>query len=264
MWHINATFQAMVSPYCPPYTKSSRGDHKVEGWGGWELIPVKQFHSLISHIVILVVCCTLFTFALLIMWRPWNVESTTPAASSVTGQPEQALPCADEFLQTPSGSAATPTCTRKRNASPLKSQTQRYMTNVYQFFKGNKHLTYEGLEASAECSEGTAIDLTSKAMGVPARTVRRYISRGASETPGKRRRRDRLSKVDDFSLDVVRRTVYDMYASHLIPSAKDILAEVRRRTANTDTPFPYSMTAFTCVLKNWVSSGKRMQKIAWC
>ena len=128
---------------------------------------------------------------------------------------------------------------KKFQGKALNSQSRGIVLSVYQYFEKEKELQH----FERPCSQ--AIGRTAEATGVGERTVSRIKGEaqknGLLRTPGKERpnRPKELSKVDDFSLELIRRKVHDFFRKGDIPTVSSLLSVLQNEVKD----FPYGRTS---------------------
>ena len=107
-------------------------------------------------------------------------------------------------------------------------------------------------------SQNFLFKCTSEATGSSISTVRRIVKQcDGPKTPGEKRkdREEEFSKLDEFDLSVIRRTVHGYYAGNENFSLKKLLNKLR-----DEIQFPYSITTLSLVLKMLGFKYKKRQR----
>lgn len=205
------------------------------------------------------------------MFRPWESEHSVVAEEQPLvlvirdeeegREPLQQQQQLEDFVSTPPQSPSRPpvhsaaSSTGGRRGAPLRRQSQEIVHRVYEY------CTKQVAEQDRPSRE-KALKLTSEATQVPVTTLKRYIDKGVSDTPGKKRptRKAPLSKVDEFTMSMIKRIIYQMYAGGRSPNIHELLSEVKKETEGTDYSFPYEKSVLVKILKKLGFKWKKASK----
>ena len=118
---------------------------------------------------------------------------------------------------------------RKGKAWAYSKETQTVIYNCYSYFRNE--FQYGAIKRTAEA---TKVD-------------RKTVTKIANDVPKspKMPKNDRVAfgKVDGFTKDLIRRTVYEFYDQKRAPTVQMIFQKVKEKTEGTDYAFPYELTA---------------------
>lgn len=136
--------------------------------------------------------------------------------------------------------------TTKRFAYSLTRSAQKMLHSVHSYFLKEREQG-KPLKSFMAVKERTAM-----ATGLCSNTVRKYIKTGIVDQPGKKRPNRQHTKhclADDFTLSLLRRTVYDFYSNGIAPTAEMLLTCMQRSTKGTQYEFPYKTSTLKEILR---------------
>ena len=96
-----------------------------------------------------------------------------------------------------------------------------------------------------------AVKTAADAQKVSRNVVYRVVRRGKVRRANRIKNRERSSKVDSFTKDLIRATIYEFYTRQEICSTLDMLLEkIQERTKGEDYEFPYGKTWLSKLVKS--------------
>lgn len=133
---------------------------------------------------------------------------------------------------------------RKRLRS-LDKTAQQLLMNVHKYFTDEKRKGEDLVHREK------VLERTAAAAGLSRQTVSKYVSSGKlKDTPDKKRvKRDVVTKMDSFSLTILRDTVYSFYRESKCPTAEEILVRYKHRTSTDAQPFKFGVKVLINALK---------------
>ena len=202
-------------------------------------------------------------------WRPWeeveavgSVESGESSQRNVVSIPQPGhVTLSDSRAGNEDPSAymssteGVPLSSTVSNGEQRRNEADRYtvvprggcyMTRPAQAMIKNTYMALKEEKEQGALKHGikAAFKRTATYLNVCENTVRKYVNNdGLVDTPVKKRKQGkrRFLRIDNFTLDLVRRVVYDLYDKNRIPSLPQIHMEMMNRTAGTDYVFPYKV-----------------------
>ena len=94
-----------------------------------------------------------------------------------------------------------------------------------------------------------AVKTTADAVQVSRNTVYRVVRRRKVRRANKIRNREHFSKVDSFTKDLIRATIYEFYDQKICPTLDMLLEKIQERTMG-DYEFPYGRTWLSKLVKS--------------
>lgn len=165
------------------------------------------------------------------LFRPWTNEDSN---------------CDDEvqLIQQPGCSNPRTPVKNKKSAvigtgARLRKQTVAIVKNVRTFV--------QSVRDSGGVIAGSNVNkVTAAATGVSVSTVKRIVNISDVNdyhTPTKKKiqkRKFQFDKIDDFTRDLLRRTIFEYYKNGKSPTVEALTESMRQKTAQTNYEFPYS------------------------
>ena len=124
---------------------------------------------------------------------------------------------------------------RKGKAWAYPKETQTVIYNCYNYFRNESQ--YGALKKTVDA---TKVDRT---------TVTKVANDGPKSPKMSKNNRVAFDKVEGFTKDLIRRTVYEFYDQKRAPTVQIIFQKVKEKTEGTDYTFPYELTSLTKLLK---------------
>ncbi|PSN32103.1 hypothetical protein C0J52_23382 [Blattella germanica] len=140
----------------------------------------------------------------------------------------------------------------------LRKQSVMIITRVKNFIR--KVIAEDGVLQGRNVNR-----LVEKATGLSQSTIKR-ISKiedpSVYQTPEKKSRKgsNPFNKIDDFTRDIVRRTVYECYRSGVSPTVESITRSLREKTSATDYEFSYGKSTVCRLLRSMGFSHKIVRR----
>ena len=99
-------------------------------------------------------------------------------------------------------------------------------------------------------------EITARATGVSVRTVKRVLAMENTEhyeIPTKKkvnRQKHCFDRIDDFTCDLLRCTVYEFYRKGVAPNEQNLLKAMQGKTRDTEYEFPYTEKMLIRLMKS--------------
>ncbi|KAJ4426195.1 hypothetical protein ANN_27004 [Periplaneta americana] len=149
------------------------------------------------------------------MWRPWEgddeVESNVNACVPSTSRSK--------------------TITGSKCMGTLNKLSQKIICNMDAYVKSNK------------LGKGLITEIA-KAVGLNRQAISRVVERGPKTSKKCKNKKQKFEKADNFTCDLIRRTVYDFFKNGQSPTVSEILIELRNKCE-----FSYKETTLRDLLK---------------
>ena len=91
---------------------------------------------------------------------------------------------------------------------------------------------------------------TADALNVSRNTVYRVVRRGKVRRANRIKNRERFSKVDSFTRDLIRAPIYEFYDQKVCPTLDMLFEKIQERTKGEDYEFPYGRTWLSKLVKS--------------
>ena len=95
-----------------------------------------------------------------------------------------------------------------------------------------------------------AVKTTADALKVSRNTVYRVVRRGKVRWANRIKNRERFSKVDSFTEDLIRATIYEFYDQKICPTLDMLFEKIQERTKGEDYEFLYGRTWLSKLVKS--------------
>ena len=94
-----------------------------------------------------------------------------------------------------------------------------------------------------------AVKTTADALKVSRNTVSGVVRRGKVRRANRIKNRERFSKVDNFTKDLIRATIYEFYDHKICPTLDMLFEKIQEKTNVEDYEFPYGRTWLSKLVK---------------
>ena len=95
-----------------------------------------------------------------------------------------------------------------------------------------------------------AMKTTANALKVSRNTVYRVVRRGKVRRANRIKNRERFSKLDSSTKDLIRVTIYEFYDQNICPTLDMLFEKNQERTKGEDYEFPYGRTSLSKLVKS--------------
>jgi len=192
------------------------------------------------------------------IFRPWlqgeNPGNEIPIPSTSREKPPSPMP-STSGQETPKKKKSVGIGT----GSKTRKQTVKIVHSVKQFFRGvvqnNGSLPHKNINKLV--SEATCISLTT------VKKISKISDIDSYSTPTKKhvaKTKFAFDKVDDFSRDLLRRTVYEFFKRGEAPTGEKLANEMKRKTKGTEYEFPYCSRTLQKLLHTMGFSYKMIER----
>ena len=95
-----------------------------------------------------------------------------------------------------------------------------------------------------------AVKTTADALKVSRNTVYRVVRRGKVRWANRIKNRERFSKVDSFTKDLIRATIYEFYDHKICPTLDMLFEKIQKKTKGKDYELSYGRTWLSKLVKS--------------
>ena len=98
--------------------------------------------------------------------------------------------------------------------------------------------------------QSRAVKTTANALKVSRNTVYCVVRCGTVQQPNRIKNQERLSKVNSFTKDLIRATIYEFYDQKICPTLDMMFEKIQEKTKGEGYEFPYGRTWFSKLIKS--------------
>ena len=125
--------------------------------------------------------------------------------------------------------------TENKNIWSYPKAAQQIVLNCYDYFKNEK-----GRDALKRTAEATKVSRSKISM---------LVKNGPRSPIRPKNRRILYGKIDNFTKDLIRRTIYEVYDNKVAPTMEMVSEKIKLKTQDTGYEFPYGLTTLRGILK---------------